>query len=132
MKILHQCGLAHNRYEVDDFIVSPPSNEDGGFFHLRYGRAPSPRPSTYDRINQELGMTVEVCFFLMTTVNSWMLFCMCIQCDALFQLLLFKGVIEIVVVCITIVIICFCVYMYEQFLRWSFVLLWYSRMHLLF
>lgn len=70
MKILHQCGLAHNRYEVDDFIVSPPSNEDGGFFHLRYGRAPSPRPSTYDRINQELGMTVEVCFFLMTTVNS--------------------------------------------------------------
>ncbi|XP_047480393.1 uncharacterized protein LOC125032988 [Penaeus chinensis] len=48
------------RYEVDDFIVSPPSNEDGGFFHLRYGRAPSPRPSTYDRINQELGMTVEV------------------------------------------------------------------------
>lgn len=48
------------RYEVDDFIVSPPSNEDGGFFHLRYGRSTSPRPSTYDRINQELGMTVEV------------------------------------------------------------------------
>ncbi|XP_064089500.1 uncharacterized protein LOC135203608 [Macrobrachium nipponense] len=48
------------RYEVDDFIVSPPSNEDGGFFHLRYGQRSKPRASTYDRINQELAMTIEV------------------------------------------------------------------------
>ncbi|XP_068250023.1 uncharacterized protein [Palaemon carinicauda] len=48
------------RYEVDDFIVSPPSNEDGGFFHLRYGQRSKPRASTYDRINQELGMAIEV------------------------------------------------------------------------
>ena len=53
--------LPHCRYEVDDFIVSPPSNEDGSFFHLRYGQRAKRRTSTYDRINQELGMTVEVC-----------------------------------------------------------------------
>ncbi|KAK7086542.1 hypothetical protein SK128_027168, partial [Halocaridina rubra] len=47
------------RYEVDDFIVSPPSNEDGGFFHLRFGHRTNPRSSTYDRINKELSMTVE-------------------------------------------------------------------------
>ncbi|XP_042208014.1 uncharacterized protein LOC121856484 [Homarus americanus] len=50
------------RYEVDDFIVSPPSNEEGGFFHLRYGRMPSSRTrsSIHDSANQEMAMTVEV------------------------------------------------------------------------
>ncbi|XP_045116382.1 uncharacterized protein LOC123507527 isoform X2 [Portunus trituberculatus] len=41
------------RYEVDDFIVSPPSLDDGGFLRLRYGRACSPQ-------KPDGGMTVEV------------------------------------------------------------------------
>ncbi|MPC16779.1 hypothetical protein E2C01_009616 [Portunus trituberculatus] len=46
-----------NRYEVDDFIVSPPSLDDGGFLRLRYGRACSPQ-------KPDGGMTVE------TTMND--------------------------------------------------------------
>ncbi|KAK8381504.1 hypothetical protein O3P69_018529 [Scylla paramamosain] len=45
------------RYEVDDFIVSPPSIDDGGFLRLRYGRACTPQPSPQ---GQDGGMTVEV------------------------------------------------------------------------
>ncbi|KAK3866291.1 hypothetical protein Pcinc_028171 [Petrolisthes cinctipes] len=51
------------RYEVDDFIVSPPTNDDEGFMRLRYGRYPSQRHhhlSPVDGAQSDLAMTVEV------------------------------------------------------------------------
>lgn len=50
------------RYEVDDFIISPPSNEDGGFFHLGSGRNPRSwlRRSSFGYTDQEMSMSVEV------------------------------------------------------------------------
>ena len=45
---------------MDDFIVSPPSLDDGGFLRLRYGRTSHTDAATHDR-SQDVGMTVEVC-----------------------------------------------------------------------
>lgn len=42
---------------MDDFIVSPPSLDDGGFLRLRYGRTCTTQPSLQ---SQDGGMTVEV------------------------------------------------------------------------
>lgn len=47
------------RYEVDDFIVSPPSLDDGGFLRLRYGRT-NTHASSLQGPGQDGGMTVEV------------------------------------------------------------------------
>ncbi|XP_076060833.1 uncharacterized protein LOC143036861 [Oratosquilla oratoria] len=46
------------RYEVEDFIVSPPSSEEG-FFQLRYGHSHGRRQSTYDRIESEIPLEVQ-------------------------------------------------------------------------
>lgn len=47
------------RYEVDDFIVSPPSHEDGEFLRLRYGRNRD-QDTAQQEAGQDGGMTVEV------------------------------------------------------------------------
>lgn len=53
-------GLARCRYEVDDFIGSPPSHEDGDFLRLRYGRNRD-HDMAHHEAGQDGGMTVEVC-----------------------------------------------------------------------
>ena len=69
-------GLAWCRYEVDDFIVSPPSLDDGGFLRLRYGRTSHTDAATHDR-SQDVGMTVEVCVGGSTCGGMYMWVCVC-------------------------------------------------------
>lgn len=43
--------------------MSPPA-DDSSFFSLRYGLQRKPNESMYDRINKELGLTVEVRYLI--------------------------------------------------------------------
>ncbi|KAL7639905.1 UNVERIFIED_CONTAM: hypothetical protein RMT77_009318 [Armadillidium vulgare] len=47
-----------SRYDDDELSMSPPA-DDSSFFSLRYGLQRKPNESMYDRINKELGLTVE-------------------------------------------------------------------------
>ena len=73
-------SLLFLRYYDEFDFGSPPSQDEGGFLRLNYNAVQKPRLSTFDRINQELGLAIEVCLTRVERV-AFQLHLICSVCN---------------------------------------------------